>query len=65
VAQTAARLKEAQKLGFVRAIVPEAARTEALQGFALSTIATLSELVADIARDGKPPLRRVGGQDSE
>ena len=65
VAQTAARLKEAQKLGFVRAIVPEAARTEALPGFALSTIATLSELVADIARDGKPPLRRVGGQDSE
>jgi DNA repair protein RadA/Sms len=65
VAQTAARLKEAQKLGFVRAIVPEAARTEAPQGFALSTIATLSELVADIARDGKPPLRRVGGQGSE
>jgi DNA repair protein RadA/Sms len=65
VAQTAARLKEAQKLGFGRAIVPEAARTEALQGFALSTIATLSELVADIARDGKPPLQRVGGQDSE
>src|SRR6202046_5032693 len=65
VAQTSARLKGAQKLGFGRAIVPDAARTEALQGFALSTIATLSELVADIARDGKPPLRRVGGQDSE
>ncbi len=29
VAQTAARLKEAQKLGFARAIVPEAARAEA------------------------------------
>ena len=28
VVQTAARLKEAQKLGFARAIVPEAARTE-------------------------------------
>ena len=28
VAQTAARVKEAQKLGFVRAIVPEAARSE-------------------------------------
>jgi DNA repair protein RadA/Sms len=65
VAQTAARLKEAQKLGFGRAIVPDAARTEALQGFALSTIGTLSELVADVARDGKPPLRRVGGQDAE
>jgi DNA repair protein RadA/Sms len=65
VAQTAARLKEAQKLGFGRAIVPDAARTEAPQGFALSTIAALSELVADIARNGKPPLRRVAGQDGE
>src|SRR5246500_1895585 len=65
VAQTATRLKEAQKLGFTRAIVPEAARTDAPQGFALSSIGTLANLVADIARDGKPPLRRVGGQDSE
>ncbi|MGO9398655.1 MAG: DNA repair protein RadA [Xanthobacteraceae bacterium] len=65
VAQTAARLKEAQKLGFGRAVVPEAARAEAPEGFALSTIATLTELVADIVRDGKPPLRRVGRQDNE
>jgi DNA repair protein RadA/Sms len=65
VAQTAARLKEAQKLGFARALVPEAARTEAPQGFALSTIATLSELVADIARDGKLPARRAGSRDRE
>jgi DNA repair protein RadA/Sms len=65
VAQTAARLKEAQKLGFARAIVPEAARTEAPQGFTISTIGALSELVADIARDGKPPPRRLRGQDAE
>jgi DNA repair protein RadA/Sms len=65
VAQTAARLKEAQKLGFARAIVPDAARTEAPQGFALSTIAALSDLVADIARDGKLPARRPGRHDSE
>ena len=65
VAQTAARLKEAQKLGFGRAIMPEAARTEAPQGFAVSTIATLSELVADITRDGKLPARRPGGHNSE
>ena len=64
VAQTAARLKEAQKLGFGRAIVPEAARNEAPDGFALSTIATLADLVADIARDGIPALRRVGRQDN-
>ena len=65
VAQTAARLKEAQKLGFARAVVPEAARTEAPHGFALSTIGALSELVADIARDGTPPPRRVHSRDSE
>jgi DNA repair protein RadA/Sms len=64
VAQTAARLKEAQKLGFGRAIVPEAARNEAPDGFALSTIATLADLVADIAQDGIPALRRVGRQDN-
>jgi len=64
VAQTAARLKEAQKLGFTRAIVPEAARNEAPDGFALSTIGILANLVADIARDGTRALRRVGGQDA-
>ena len=63
VPQTAARLKEAQKLGFGRAIVPEAARNEAPDGFSLSTIATLADLVTDIARDGIPALRRVGRQD--
>ena len=65
VAQTAARLKEAQKLGFARAIVPEATLIEAPQGFAHAAIATLSELVADIARDGTLPARRTGGRDIE
>jgi DNA repair protein RadA/Sms len=64
VAQTAARLKEAQKLGFTKAIVPDAARTEAPDGFSLSTVGTLATLVADIARDGTPPLRSVGRQES-
>ena len=64
VAQTATRLKEAQKLGFARAIVPEAARADAPENFSLSTIGTLANLVADIARDGVPALRRVGGQDT-
>ena len=61
VPQTAARLKEAQKLGFARAIVPEAANPEAPSGLSLVTIGTLASLVVDIARDGAPPLRRVGG----
>jgi DNA repair protein RadA/Sms len=60
VAQTAGRLKEAQKLGFARATVPEAARNEAPQGFALSTIGTLANLVADIAQNGTLPARRAG-----
>jgi DNA repair protein RadA/Sms len=64
VAQTATRLKEAQKLGFARAIVPEAARADAPDGFSLTTIGALANLVADIARDGVPALRRVGGQDN-
>jgi DNA repair protein RadA/Sms len=63
VAQTAARLKEAQKLGFARATVPDAARAEAPQGFTLSTLGTLANLVADIARDGVPARKRVGRQD--
>ena len=64
VAQTAARLKEAQKLGFTKAVLPEAANNEAPDGFALSAIGMLANLVADIARDGTPPLRRVGRQDA-
>ena len=61
VPQTAARLKEAQKLGFARAIVPE--RTEAPDGFSLSSVGALSSLVADIAREGKPPQRRGSRED--
>jgi DNA repair protein RadA/Sms len=64
VPQTTARLREAQKLGFARAIAPEAARSEAPEGFALSTIGTLADLVADIARAGTPALRRAGRQDA-
>jgi hypothetical protein len=43
--------------------VPEAARNEAPDGVSLSVIGALADLVADIARDGTPPLRRVGRQD--
>jgi DNA repair protein RadA/Sms len=57
VAQTAARLKEAAKLGFARALAPEAARGEATaeSGIAVTTVGALSSLVADIAaRGGRP-----------
>jgi len=59
VAQTAARLKEAQKLGFTRAIVPEAARDAAEPGIALSPVGMLTNLVADIAERGSK-TRRTG-----
>jgi DNA repair protein RadA/Sms len=61
VAQTAARLKEAAKLGFKRAVLPEAARGEAGADSALqtTTAATLASLVADIAAEGAP-RRKTG-----
>jgi DNA repair protein RadA/Sms len=67
VAQTAARLKEAAKLGFARAIVPEAARAESAgTELELDAIGTLAALVADIARRGAPARAheaRFGRQD--
>ena len=57
VAQAAARLKEAQKLGFARAIVPEFARSEATSdlGLTLATLATLANLVTQVAAGARPP----------
>src|SRR3982075_1265783 len=59
VAQTAARLKEAKKLGFARAIAPEAARAESSseQGLSLQFVNSLASLVADIAARGTRPTR--------
>jgi DNA repair protein RadA/Sms len=55
VPQTAARLKEAAKLGFARAVVPDAVRSDAAESaIALTTVATLAALVSDIAACGKP-----------
>jgi DNA repair protein RadA/Sms len=54
VAQTSARLKEAAKLGFGRAVLPESARGEpgGDAGLSLTTVASLTSLVADIAARG-------------
>src|SRR6266850_2133032 len=56
VAQTSARLKEAAKLGFGRAVLPESARGEAGgdAGMVLNTVGGLTSLVADIAARGTP-----------
>ena len=53
VAQAAARLKEAKKLGFTRAVVPEIARGESGEpGLGTQAVTNLSTLVADIAASG-------------
>jgi DNA repair protein RadA/Sms len=53
VAQTPARLKEAAKLGFVRAFAPETARADAETGIEVIGIGALLSLVGDVAtRDG-------------
>jgi DNA repair protein RadA/Sms len=54
VAQASARLKEAAKLGFGRAVVPESARggDGGDAGMSLTTLNSLTTLVADIAAKG-------------
>jgi DNA repair protein RadA/Sms len=55
VAQAAARLKEAAKLGFARAIVPESAGAEGASdaGLSLVGVGSLADLAADIAAHGR------------
>src|ERR1700760_356858 len=66
VAQTSARLKEAAKLGFGRAVLPESARgdTGGDGGLSLNTVGGLTSLVADIAARGSPKgnANRKGNQ---
>jgi DNA repair protein RadA/Sms len=63
VPRAAARLKEAAKLGFARAVLPEAVRQEATEGLSLTTVPALTALVAEIAARA-PRLRRAGGDDA-
>lgn len=60
VAQTSARLKEAAKLGFGRAVLPENARgdTGGDAGLSLNTVGSLTSLVADIAARGSKATAR-------
>jgi DNA repair protein RadA/Sms len=62
VAQTSARLKEAAKLGFGRAVLPESARGEpgGDAGLALNQVGGLTTLVAEIAARGNPKGNREG-----
>ena len=67
VAQTAARLKEAAKLGFGRAVLPESARGEVGgdAGLALNPVGGLTTLVAEIAARGTPRGGRDGSRDDK
>ncbi len=66
VAQGAARLKEAQKLGFARAVLPEACRDAADTSLTLNTVGNLASLVADIAARGeKAPKNRRAREPEE
>jgi DNA repair protein RadA/Sms len=54
VAQTSARLKEAAKLGFARAVLPQGgSEASAEAGMHLEAVTSLSSLVADIAARGR------------
>jgi len=65
VAQSPARLKEAAKLGFTRAIVPDAARYEASpeSRIAQTPVSALADLVADVAGRNVDRRARAIGQD--
>jgi DNA repair protein RadA/Sms len=62
VPQGAARLKEAVKLGFGRAVVPESAKSEGSDGISMTTVAALDRLVADIAARSPKGLRAAAGR---
>jgi DNA repair protein RadA/Sms len=57
VPQTAARLKEAVKLGFTRAVLPEGGRGEGVEGISVQSVASLDRLVAEIAARSPRGLR--------
>ena len=67
VSQAPARLKEAAKLGFARAVVP-AGGGDATEGvMATDQVSSLAQLVAEIAARGprRPPMRDAQGSDPD
>src|SRR3569832_970756 len=63
VAQAASRLKEATKLGFTGAIVPESGREGGDSVLKTQEIGSLTTLVAEIAANGRRKPAKSGGQD--
>src|SRR6187397_2560043 len=66
VSQASARLKEAQKLGFGRAVIPEAANGESGDtAISINLVGNLAGLVADIAARGEKSPRIQRPRDPE
>jgi DNA repair protein RadA/Sms len=65
VAQAAARLKEAAKLGFTRAFAADMVRGDGDPVLALTPVDTLANLVADIAAQGRGPRRGAAGKTAQ
>jgi DNA repair protein RadA/Sms len=63
VPQAPARLKEAVKLGFTRAVLPEGGRGEGVEGISLSPVGALDRLVADVAARSPRGLRTAAGRE--
>ncbi|RAI45152.1 DNA repair protein RadA [Rhodoplanes roseus] len=59
VSHAPARLKEAQKLGFARAVAPDATRGGERDGLSIAPIASLNDLVARIVPDRPAPRREA------
>src|SRR5215510_13971228 len=64
VPQAAIRLREAAKLGFNRAVVPEAARGETADpSLTIADVTNLANLVADIIAQGRPRMAKTCRQE--
>ncbi|MGX1097812.1 DNA repair protein RadA [Amorphus sp. MBR-141] len=64
VAHAAGRLKEAEKLGFGQAVVPESVATDSPKGLRTVAIGSLNDLIGRLFEDGEPDGLRGGGDDA-
>ena len=64
VAHAAGRLKEAEKLGFGQAVVPESVATDSPKGLRTVAIGGLNDLIGRLFEDGEPDGLRGGDDDA-
>jgi len=65
VAHAAGRLKEAEKLGFGQAVVPESVATDSPKGLRTVAIGGLNDLIGRLFEDGEPDGLRGGSDASD